>query len=223
MRVVAIDVDLSAEHDGETDADLADRRQRLAGGEAADLAEAPRALDIRRIEMREDLVTARFDYRRVVVAHVTFMRLATGANGPAGRRIYRFLALSGYRSGSTARRRKTLIAEDDAAMVRRPMGPAGRRQSDGAMGRSQVVRQRILIPPFPGSNPGAPASVVNLPPASSKTMPVSRLGCLRVGAASPAARGSRRAPPERRPTAACRRLPDALRDSIALVWRISPR
>jgi hypothetical protein len=26
------------------------------------------------------------------------------------------------------------------------------------MGRSQVVRQRILIPPFPGSSPGAPAS-----------------------------------------------------------------
>jgi hypothetical protein len=25
------------------------------------------------------------------------------------------------------------------------------------LGRSQVVRQRILIPPSPGSNPGAPA------------------------------------------------------------------
>jgi hypothetical protein len=27
-----------------------------------------------------------------------------------------------------------------------------------SLGRSQVVRQRILIPPFPGSSPGAPAS-----------------------------------------------------------------
>jgi hypothetical protein len=44
-RVVAVDVDLSAQQDGKPDADLADRRQRLAGVKAAQLAEAPRALD----------------------------------------------------------------------------------------------------------------------------------------------------------------------------------
>src|SRR5262249_22485570 len=49
----------------------------------------------------------------------------------------------------------TLIGRHGAAMV-------PRRQASSyflaAMGRSQVVRQRILIPPFPGSSPGAPAS-----------------------------------------------------------------
>ena len=38
-----------------------------------------------------------------------------------------------------------------------PRAPA-RHIAAALLGRSQVVRQRILIPPFPGSNPGAPAN-----------------------------------------------------------------
>jgi hypothetical protein len=40
----------------------------------------------------------------------------------------------------------------------RPADGNARRQFDGALGRSQVVRQRILIPPFGGSSPPAPAT-----------------------------------------------------------------
>jgi hypothetical protein len=39
--------------------------------------------------------------------------------------------------------------------------PPRPKQPRGALGRSQVVRQRILIPPSPGSNPGAPAIFIN--------------------------------------------------------------
>jgi hypothetical protein len=43
-----------------------------------------------------------------------------------------------------------------AAMVSAPCGA----QAGRLMGRSQVVRQRILIPPCGGSNPPAPANLI---------------------------------------------------------------
>ena len=54
-----------------------------------------------------------------------------------------------------------LIGKDHAAMFRPPLR-ARYGGNPAALGRSQVVTQRILIPPFPGSNPGAPARVFSL-------------------------------------------------------------
>ena len=58
-------------------------------------------------------------------------------------------SLSGRASGDA-----TLIGRTGLCMVR----PRSRPGFASVLGRSQVVRQRILIPPSPGSNPGAPAS-----------------------------------------------------------------
>src|SRR5262249_38839894 len=69
MGIVAINVDLSAEDETEANADFADRGQGLASGEPAHVTEAPSALDVCRIEERQDLVAARLDDRRAGNAH----------------------------------------------------------------------------------------------------------------------------------------------------------
>ena len=70
VGVVAVNVNLAAENDGEAEADFANGRQRFARREAAYLAEARGALDIRRVELREDLVASRLNDRRAGLTHI---------------------------------------------------------------------------------------------------------------------------------------------------------
>ena len=74
------------------------------------------------------------------------------------------------------------------------------------MGRSQAVRQRILIPPYGGSNPPAPASLLlrasqgclRKPSATKESLQVSRRSCgAGVRHSRPDARTSRRCPEAR--------------------------
>ena len=109
VGVVAVNVNLAAENDGEAEADFANGRQRVARREAA-YSPTEGALDIRRVEMREDLVASRLDDKRAGFAHIgTFWWATTGL-------IYRRSAPPGYP--------RTLIGEDDAAMVRPTDQPA---------------------------------------------------------------------------------------------------
>jgi hypothetical protein len=54
--------------------------------------------------------------------------------------------------------------------------PEAERRLSNRMGRSQAVRQRVLIPSFPGSNPGAPAIFPSAPQPTNSRITVASGG-----------------------------------------------
>ena len=99
----------------------------------------------------------------------TGSRKAMGAPGaPAGwwreacgQDAYRH---GGYRPHLAIFTSKSIVSGGSPGLIRRGGAAMVRavRPICAVVGRSQVVRQRILIPPFPGSNPGVPASLNTL-------------------------------------------------------------
>ncbi len=94
VGVVAVDVDLPAQHDAEADTDFAGLRQHLTGRKMADFSETPGAFDIGCIEVRQDLVAARFEDRGVGVGHADTFTNAQAAVYRAAN--LRFSPRSGY-------------------------------------------------------------------------------------------------------------------------------
>jgi hypothetical protein len=93
-------------------------------------------------------------YRKQNTAEVWNIHISDKVMNPSTRRRL---------AEATARcKRDRVHANRSFVELRRCDRYTGRARPPAALGRSQVVRHRILIPAFPGSNPGAPANQCGL-------------------------------------------------------------